>query len=675
MGAGNFTGIITDGFHDGLVGGKLTKYGPGTLILSGANNYTGATTITGGILQAGAVNTLSQFSAVTVDTGGTLDLNNFSQRIGSLAGSGSVTLGAATLTTGVDNTNTTFSGGISGTGGLTKIGTGTMTLTGTNTYSGATTVNRGTLLIDTATNTTVLNPLSTLSLGGGRFQMRGVGGTVQNQELAGFSITGGANVVAIDNNGGTSTTLDLDASGINRSGNATVDFSAVSGTLGANAIIRTGQGNDVTGIIGAYATVNGGAALATNVGGVIVAYAGYVDISAAGGVIADDTNSNVRINSDSGTVTLGAGTTNIHTLTQNTGGVTVVDTGGGTLRLGEIGGLFLTPQSGDLTIGTTPNQGFLRAGGNVDGVAGEIIVGNFSGSSLTINSVIENNGGGIVSLTKTGTGSVTLAGTNTYTGLTTVNEGALNLNATAGTNAINGNVFVNGGSVVLQQSDQIVDAAIVTVAAGSLEIGGNNETVGGVVLSGGAINGSGGTLTSGTNYDVQSGSIGAILGGAVGLDKTTDGTVVLTGQNTYSGATTINAGTLRTDASLVISTASAVTVNAGGRLDINDSVQSVGSITGAGSIVLGYGELRTGSDNTSTTFSGVIEGYPDVPTIFGTQPGGSLTKLGAGTLTLTNENLYSGATTISAGTSCRRESPMPSIKHLRCPWTPAPRLI
>jgi autotransporter-associated beta strand protein len=373
-----------------------------------------------------------------------------------------------------------------------------------------------------------------------------------------------------------------------------------------------------------------------------------VDISAAGGVIPDNTTANVRINSDSGTVTLAAPTTNIHTLTQNTGGVTVVDTGGGTLRLGEIGGLFLTPQSGDLTIGTTPNQGFLRAGGNVDGVAGEIVVGNFSGSSLTINSVIENNAGGIVSLTKTGSGAVTLAGTNTYTGLTTVNEGTLNLNATAGTNAINGNVFVNGGTIRLQQSDQIVDAAIVTVAAGSLEIGGNNETVGGVVLSGGAINGSGGTLTSGTNYNVQSGSIGAILGGAVGLDKTTEGTVVLTGQNTYSGATTINAGTLRTDASLVISTASAVTVNAGGTLDINDSVQSVGSIAGAGSIVLGYGELRTGSDNTSTTFSGVIQGYPDVPTIFGTQPGGSLTKLGAGVLTLSNQNLYSGTTTVSA---------------------------
>ena len=94
-----------------------------------------------GTLQAGAANTFSATSAFTVAGGATLDLNNFNQTIGSLAGDGNVTLGSATLTTGGDNTSTTFAGGISGTGGLVKTGSGIMMLTGINSYTGGTTIN------------------------------------------------------------------------------------------------------------------------------------------------------------------------------------------------------------------------------------------------------------------------------------------------------------------------------------------------------------------------------------------------------------------------------------------------------------------------------------------------------------------------------------------------------
>src|SRR5262249_4588712 len=123
----------------------------GTQTLSGANVYTGATTINGGTLQAGATNAFSAASAFTVT--GTLGLNGFSQAIGSIAGAGTVTNGtntAVTLTTGADNTSTSFSGVIQNGGGtgavaLTKTGSGTLTLSGANTYSGATTVSAGTL--------------------------------------------------------------------------------------------------------------------------------------------------------------------------------------------------------------------------------------------------------------------------------------------------------------------------------------------------------------------------------------------------------------------------------------------------------------------------------------------------------------------------------------------------
>jgi autotransporter-associated beta strand protein len=128
--------------------GGLTKIGSGTLTLSGLNSYSGATAVGAGALAVGAANMLSAASAFTIASGATLSLNGFNQSIGSLAGAGTIALGTATLTTGNDNTSTTFSGTLSGSGGLTKVGSGALTLSGSSTYSGATAVNAGTLVVN-----------------------------------------------------------------------------------------------------------------------------------------------------------------------------------------------------------------------------------------------------------------------------------------------------------------------------------------------------------------------------------------------------------------------------------------------------------------------------------------------------------------------------------------------
>src|SRR5260370_3262330 len=86
------------------------KIGPGTPTLSGANTYTGPTMVNAGTLQAGAVNAFSSASAFTGASGATLHLAGFNQTIGSLAGAGSGTLRAATLTTHGDRSATTVSG-------------------------------------------------------------------------------------------------------------------------------------------------------------------------------------------------------------------------------------------------------------------------------------------------------------------------------------------------------------------------------------------------------------------------------------------------------------------------------------------------------------------------------------------------------------------------------------
>lgn len=155
-GTGTISGVISGA-------GGITKIdNPGIWILSGTSTYTGPTTVSAGTLRAGAAAGGQAFgngSAVALaDVAGvSLDLNGFSQTIGSLAGGGStggnVTLGAnATLTTGGNNGSTSYGGVISGTGtsGLTKLGTGTQTLSGVNTYNGSTTIKAGTLKLGVA---------------------------------------------------------------------------------------------------------------------------------------------------------------------------------------------------------------------------------------------------------------------------------------------------------------------------------------------------------------------------------------------------------------------------------------------------------------------------------------------------------------------------------------------
>jgi fibronectin-binding autotransporter adhesin len=99
-------------------GGFITKQGTGTLTLSGANTYTGATNVAQGTLKAGAANTFSAASAHSVATGATLDLAGFNQTVASLANSGTVSLVGA-----VAGTTLTVNGNYVGNNGVLKLGT------------------------------------------------------------------------------------------------------------------------------------------------------------------------------------------------------------------------------------------------------------------------------------------------------------------------------------------------------------------------------------------------------------------------------------------------------------------------------------------------------------------------------------------------------------------------
>ena len=341
--------------------------------------------------------------------------------------------------------------------------------------------------------------------------------------------------------------------------------------------------------------------------------------------------------------------------------------------------------------------------GNI-GVTGSLTFDQ-SGIDTTVGNVI--TGGG--SVVKTGTHTITLSGANSYTGGTTVNTGTLALTGSgtlgATTNAVtlNGATAVLGlggttqtqdGGVVLQGGGTIQNGTLAsagtfalqsgTVSAalagmggvskttgGTVILSGNNTYAGGTAINGGTLavsadanlgngagalgfgggtlqfNGSfatnraitlnvgGGTFDTNGNAAALSGSIG----GTDGLTKTGTGTLIFSGNNSYSGATSVNAGALRAGAVNTFASGSAFTVASGAALDLNNFGQTIGSLAGGGTVTLGSAALTAGGDNTSTTFAGGLGGT-----------GGSLVKTGTGTLLLTATSLYSGATTVSAGT-------------------------
>lgn len=531
--------------------GSVTQIGTGTTILSGNNTYTGSTTISAGTLEAGSVNGFSQNSAFTVNS--ILDLHGFNNTIGSLTGNGIVLNNngqlPAVLTVGNDNTNTTFNGVLEDGAtalGLTKSGSGTLTLTGTNFYTGGTTIGSGTIQL-------------------------GNGGTTG-------SITGN-----VTNNG----ILAFDRS------DAPTFAGVISGPgsvaqIGPGTTILTGD-NTYTG----STTISAGTLQLGN-GGTTGSIAGNVTNN---GTLAFDRSDTLTLAGDiSGTGSVnqtGGGTTILAGNNTYAGGTTI---SAGTLEAGSANGL---SQGSAFTVNSILDvHGFSSAIGSLSGT-GTVLNNGQAAASLTVgsdntstsfNGVLEN-GTSPLELIKSGTGTLTLTGSNTYTAGTAINAGTLQLGNGGTSGSITGNVADNG-SLTFDRSDTLT--------------------------FGGSISGAGSVTQIGT------------------------GTTILTGDNTYTGSTTISSGTLQAGSTTALSQNSAFAVNS--TLDLNGFNNTIGSLSGSGT-VLNNGAttatLTTGNDNTDTTYSGALENGTSVL---------QLTKLGAGTLTLTGANTYTGGTTISAGT-------------------------
>ncbi|CAA2156765.1 Extracellular serine protease [Methylobacterium brachiatum] len=215
------------------------------------------------------------------------------------------------------------------------------------------------------------------------------------------------------------------------------------------------------------------------------------------------------------------------------------------------------------------------------------------------------------SLIKTGGGTLTLTGTNTYSGGTTFAGGILSVARDASLGATAAPLTFDGGILRVTGTGFTATTRPITWAngGGGLDIADPANTF----------------------------TLSQSLAGSGGLAKLGAGTLALSGTNTYAGPTTIAAGTLLAGGGQAIGDRSAVLVGAGATLALADS-EIVGSLAGQGRVALGSARLTAGGDGTSTSFAGTMDGA------------GGLTKAGAGTLTLTGSNTYTGGTTIAAGT-------------------------
>jgi len=501
---------------------SLRKTDAGKWILTNANTFAGTTKVDGGTLVL-KNNLAIQNSAFDTSGAGTLDLTDASintLRIGGLIGDSSTgqnfilpaNVTDLTLNQGGSvSYSKNFSGGAAGLT-LTKSGSGTQILSGSNSYSGTTTISGGVLAIghgDALGTSTAIN-------------VTNVAGTTLRIDVPDSTST----------TVGTGKTVTINNTGLNFQG-------ALQGAASTNT---TWAGNVVIGTSGA------------RIGG------GDSGTLTIGGVISETTsNSNVLFSrAPNSTTVLGNVNTYIGDTQLFMNGSTV------TLKMG-IANAISSSSRVTVSSSTTGTGYFDLNGFNqnvralVDTVSGDLVVTNSSNSAdaelkltstdaQSFNGWIQDGATRKTSLLIAGIGSQTLANTNTFTGGTRIDAGILNLGHATNTLLDTGAVEINGGTLAL---------------------GTNTDTVGSVTLTSGSITGSGaGTLTgSGSNFDVRSGTISAKLGGAVGLDKTTEGIVTISSDNStggYTGATTVSAGTLVIDGN--ISTSSLTTVNGTGIL-------------------------------------------------------------------------------------------------------------
>jgi autotransporter-associated beta strand protein len=727
-----FSGVITGT-------GNLVKTNVGTLRMdgSGHNTYSGFTRMDGGVLELNkfsVVPVVTNFTAIpgaltigdgnglvgtdvlrllrddqiadtsdlTVRNSGLFDLNDNTDRIGSLtmqggtvdSGTGALILGGNITTFDDDNTafingnlslggasrtfdvnsgeaaadlriNAVISGGSASlviTPGFTKTGGGSLFLAATNTYNGITTVADGQLAVLSdralgATTTPVGGSARTVVSGNGNLFLSGV--QVTNEDLTISSTNSGG---AFNASGASIWTGDILLN--------TNTFISSSGSLLLNGAI-TGPGG-FTKLSSGFVTLGG--TNANTYSGTTIVRDGTLlldkDTTPSGGamsgplIIGEDELpegadivrflATAQLPSDTDVTINASGLLDLNGFGQN---VSDIILNGGDIDAPSPGSILPTDS---ITVNRNTNSQAIISG-RMSVLSNPIIdvTGHFFSPDLSITAQLFGAGG----FTKNGVGEVGLNSANTYSGQTAVNDGFVLVNDSMALGSTAGGTIVNSGAVLGLNFG-------VHVPAEPLSLAGTGQSGFGALSSGFGSNSWAGniTLTSDTTISVDAGdflNLTGAINGPFDITKTDTGMLILSGgtANSFDGMF-VDAGTLVLDKSIAnaagpadltigdnsgtdivrlaadnqIADTTEVHVSLGGRFDLNDMNETTGAIDGRGLIDLGSGILREGADNDSSGFGGLIIGT------------GSLFKLGTGTWTLTGDNTYTGQTTVSAGT-------------------------
>ncbi len=443
--------------------GAFYKDGLGTLTLGSVNSYGGTTTVHAGTLKNAIAEAVPDGSAVIVDTGATWDLNNLNDKVGSISGTGSIQLGTAILTSGADNTNTTFSGDISGTGEFKKSGTGTLTMSTPNTYSGSTEVIAGVLSISDVAALGSVTSEGKVSTGG-TLDINAITGLAKPVTLAGGTLKSSTGNSSVNANIALTANSTIDVSGIEMS---------IAGVIsGASfGITKTGTGTLTLVTPATYTgpTVINAGTLSTGADQVI---ADTSAVTVAAGATLNLTNRTETVGSLAGagsvniqaaSLTTGADNSTDKTFSgvlSGTGALTVAGTGKQTLSGTNTYTGQTTISSGTLALsgsGSIATSSGVATGGTLDIAAttSGATVKTISGSGgvtlgtkdLTLSQASTSYGGTIAGtggLTVATGGNLTITGHNTFSGDTVIPAGATV--TVTGTGDLSGSGVKNAGT-------------------------------------------------------------------------------------------------------------------------------------------------------------------------------------------------------------------------------------
>ncbi len=630
------------GTQTGVVSGTgaMTKSGTGTLVLTGNNSYSGGTTFLGGVLQVASDANLGAATGGLTFNGGTLRLGAAFD----LAATRAVRIDGSGGTVDTNGFNTTIASGSTGTGGLTKAGAGTLTLTGNNTYMGGSTIATGTLqlgnggtsgsivgdIVDNGAlifNRSGILALSGQISGAGTVDQNGSGTTVLTglNSYTGTTTVNTGSLFINGNQGAASGATNVNASAtlggigtiggdVNIASGATLapgDIGATPGTLTINQDLTLASGSTLEYSFGQANVPGGPFNDLTTVSGDLVLDGTLNVVASPGGSFDPGV---YRVISYDGSLTnngLTVGTVPTPTFLVQTGvanQVNLVNTNGLALNFwdGDAGpkdnsavnggnGVWQniagndnwTDQDGtvnapfaDATFAifmaapgaiTVDNSlGAVRANGMQFASAGYVVngdpltlagapsstirVGDGTAAGIGYTARIDAELTGNSQLLKTDLGTLVLSGTNSYSGGTAIRDGMIeiardaNLGASAGALA-----FTNNGT--LHTTADIATGRSVDFTTGT-----------GTLLTDAAT-----TLT-----------LSGALTGAGNLTKNGQGTLLLTGTDSHSGATTVSAGTLMAGGANVLSAASAHTVLGGATIDLGGHDQTIAALGNAG---------------------------------------------------------------------------------------------